>query len=95
MNFNQKLSSFGIFTFYHHILSVHIDIFIVWRLITDQLAEQALPEDYLPTDISKLKMDEIFEHIDTDSDGRISYEEFRNALSLQDVIMTSFRAAES
>jgi hypothetical protein len=88
MNFNQKLSSFGIFTFYHHILSV-------WRLITDQLAEQALPEDYLPTDISKLKMDEIFEHIDTDSDGRISYEEFRNALSLQDVIMTSFRAAES
>ncbi|KAG0557046.1 hypothetical protein KC19_11G098700 [Ceratodon purpureus] len=55
----------------------------------------ALPEDYLPTDISTLQMDEIFEHIDTDSDGRISYQEFRNAISLQDVIMTHFRAPES
>lgn len=62
----------------------------------DELARVlgALPEDYLPADISQEKMDEIFEHFDTDSDGRISYQEFKHALSLQDAIMTHFRAPE-
>ena len=53
--------------------------------------EQALPEDYLPADLSQVKMDELFEHIDADSDGRISYQEFKEALSLQDAIMTHFK----
>lgn len=53
--------------------------------------EQALPEDYLPADLSQVKMDELFEHIDADSDGRISYQEFREALSLQDAILTHFK----
>ncbi|XP_073386020.1 calcium and calcium/calmodulin-dependent serine/threonine-protein kinase isoform X2 [Physcomitrium patens] len=51
----------------------------------------ALPEDYLPADISQVQMDDIFEHVDTDSDGRISYQEFRRALSLQDAVMNHFR----
>jgi len=68
--------------------------FIVWVLIS-AFSEQALPEDYLPADISHEKLDEIFEHFDTDSDGRISYQEFRRALSLQDAIMTQFRPPES
>jgi len=58
-------------------------------------SEQALPEDYLPADMSHEKVDEIFEHFDTDSDGRISYQEFRQALSLQDALMTHFRPPES
>ncbi|KAG0609219.1 hypothetical protein M758_8G167300 [Ceratodon purpureus] len=51
----------------------------------------ALPDDYLPADLSQVKMDELFEHIDADSDGRISYQEFREALSLQDAILTHFK----
>jgi len=54
------------------------------------LTEQALPEDYLPTDICQMKIDELFDRIDTNGDGNISYEEFREALSLQDAIMPHF-----
>ena len=53
--------------------------------------EQALPEDYLPADLSAVNMDRIFEHIDADNDGRISFQEFKEALSLQDVILTHFK----
>lgn len=60
-----------------------------------KLAKQALPEDYLPQDISHVKMDELFEHIDTDSDGRISFQEFRTALHLQDAILSYFRSSGS
>lgn len=60
----------------------------------DELARvlAALPEDYLPADISHATMDDIFELFDTDSDGRISYHEFRQALSLQDALITHLRA---
>lgn len=63
----------------------------VWILTLFKFAEQALPEDYLPADISQVQMDDIFEHVDTDSDGRISYQEFRRALSLQAAVMNHFR----
>lgn len=68
-------------------------IFILEANINLILAKQALPEDYLPQDISHVKMDELFEHIDTDSDGRISFQEFRTALHLQDAILSHFRSS--
>lgn len=58
--------------------------------------KQALPEECLPADISEPgKLDEIFERMDANSDGKVSFEEFKDAMrtdsSLQDVLLSSLR----
>lgn len=58
---------------------------------------RALPEDCLPPSILEPgKLDEIFDRMDANNDGRVTYEEFKTAIqldsSLQDALLSSFRA---
>eukprot|EP01018_Ginkgo_biloba_P037986 Gb_12056 [translate_table: standard] len=64
----------------------------------DELASmlRALPEDCLPRDIMEPgKLDEIFDRMDANNDGRVTFEEFKTAIqldsSLQDALLSSFR----
>ncbi|KAM7472659.1 hypothetical protein LguiA_010842 [Lonicera macranthoides] len=57
---------------------------------------RALPDDCLPVDITEPgKLDEIFDRMDANSDGRVSFDEFKTAMqrdsSLQDVVLSSLR----
>lgn len=57
---------------------------------------QALPDDCLPPDITEPgKLDEIFDRMDANSDGKVTFEEFKDAMqrdsSLQDVVLSSLR----
>jgi calcium-dependent protein kinase len=57
---------------------------------------RALPDDCLPVDITEPgKLDEIFDRMDANSDGRVSFDEFKSAMqrdsSLQDVVLSSLR----
>ncbi|XP_030545649.1 calcium and calcium/calmodulin-dependent serine/threonine-protein kinase-like [Rhodamnia argentea] len=57
---------------------------------------RALPDDCLPTDITEPgKLDEIFDQMDANSDGKVTFEEFKAAMqrdsSLQDVVLSSLR----
>ncbi|KAL5159403.1 Calcium and calcium/calmodulin-dependent serine/threonine-protein kinase DMI-3 [Glycine soja] len=61
-----------------------------------RLCFQALPEDCLPTDITEPgKLDEIFDLMDANSDGKVTFDEFKAAMqrdsSLQDVVLSSLR----
>ncbi|XP_058078512.1 calcium and calcium/calmodulin-dependent serine/threonine-protein kinase-like [Magnolia sinica] len=57
---------------------------------------RALPEDCLPADITEPgKLDEIFDRMVANSDGKVTFEEFKAAMkrdsSLQDVVLSSLR----
>ncbi|KAJ4977681.1 hypothetical protein NE237_008461 [Protea cynaroides] len=57
---------------------------------------RALPEDCLPADITEPgKLDEIFDGMDENSDGKVTFEEFKAAMirdgSLQDAVLSSLR----
>ncbi|KAL2478125.1 Calcium-dependent protein kinase 3 [Forsythia ovata] len=57
---------------------------------------RALPDVYLPVDITEPgKLDEIFDLMDANSDGKVTFEEFKAAMkrdsSLQDVVLSSLR----
>lgn len=57
---------------------------------------QALPDEFLPMDITEPgKLDEIFDLMDANNDGRVTFEEFKAAMqrdsSLQDVVLSSLR----
>ena len=59
---------------------------------------QALPEDCLPGDITEPgKLDEMFDEMDANSDGKVTFDEFKAAMqkdsSLQDVVLSSLRPA--
>lgn len=58
--------------------------------------EQALPDECLPANITEPgKLDEIFDRMDANSDGKVTFEEFRAAMqidsSLQDIVLSSLR----
>ncbi|KAL8542089.1 hypothetical protein ACS0TY_003085 [Phlomoides rotata] len=58
---------------------------------------RALPDDYLPMDITEpWKLDEIFDLMDANNDGKVTFEEFKAAMkrdsSLQDVVLSSLRS---
>ncbi|XP_062077353.1 calcium and calcium/calmodulin-dependent serine/threonine-protein kinase-like isoform X2 [Humulus lupulus] len=60
------------------------------------LCFQALPDECLPADITEPgKLDEIFDVMDTNSDGKVTFEEFKAAMqrdsSLKDVVLSSLR----
>ncbi|KAJ6794865.1 calcium and calcium/calmodulin-dependent serine/threonine-protein kinase-like [Iris pallida] len=57
---------------------------------------RALPEDCLPGDITEPgKLDEIFDQMDANNDGKVTFDEFKAAMqrdsSLQDVVLSSLR----
>ncbi|KAG9458731.1 hypothetical protein H6P81_003239 [Aristolochia fimbriata] len=57
---------------------------------------RALPEECLPADITEPgKLDEIFEQMDANSDGKVTFDEFKAAMqrdsSLQDAVLSSLR----
>ncbi|OMP07660.1 hypothetical protein COLO4_07153 [Corchorus olitorius] len=57
---------------------------------------RALPDDCLPADITEAgKLDEIFDRMDANSDGKVTFDEFKAAMqrdsSLQDVLLSSLR----
>ncbi|KAF1885407.1 hypothetical protein Lal_00029296 [Lupinus albus] len=57
---------------------------------------RALPEHFLPADITEPgKLDEIFDIMDANSDGKVTFDEFKAAMlrdsSLQDVVLSSLR----
>uniref|UniRef100_A0A2N9F9A8 Calcium-dependent protein kinase n=1 Tax=Fagus sylvatica TaxID=28930 RepID=A0A2N9F9A8_FAGSY len=57
---------------------------------------RALPDEFLPADITEPgKLDEIFDRMDANSDGKVTFEEFRAAMqidsSLKDVVLSSLR----
>ncbi|KAL1552932.1 non-specific serine/threonine protein kinase [Salvia divinorum] len=57
---------------------------------------KALPDEYLPVDITEPgKLDEIFDLMDANSDGKVTFEEFKAAMqrdsALQDVLLSSLR----
>ncbi|XP_058079570.1 calcium and calcium/calmodulin-dependent serine/threonine-protein kinase-like [Magnolia sinica] len=57
---------------------------------------RALPEDCLPADITEPgKLDEIFDRMDANSDGKVTFDEFKAAMkrdsSLQDAVLSSLR----
>ncbi|RZC79056.1 hypothetical protein C5167_003290 [Papaver somniferum] len=57
---------------------------------------RALPQDCLPADITEPgKLDEIFDRMDANSDGKVTFDEFKAAMqrdsSLQDVVLSSLR----
>lgn len=56
----------------------------------------ALPEECLPPDITDAgKLDEIFDQMDANNDGKVTFDEFKAAMqrdsSLQDVVLSSLR----
>ncbi|KAG8363749.1 hypothetical protein BUALT_Bualt19G0054600 [Buddleja alternifolia] len=58
---------------------------------------RALPDDYLPMDIAEPgKLDEIFDLMDANSDGKVTFEEFKAAMkrdsALQDIVLSSLRS---
>jgi hypothetical protein len=60
------------------------------------LVLQALPEDCLPGDITEPgKLDEVFDEMDANGDGKVSFDEFKAAMqkdsALQDVVLSSLR----
>ncbi|GJM88930.1 hypothetical protein PR202_ga05512 [Eleusine coracana subsp. coracana] len=60
---------------------------------------RALPEDCLPGDITEPgKLDEIFDQMDANSDGKVTFDEFKAAMqkdsSLQDVVLSSLRPVQ-
>ncbi|ONK77985.1 uncharacterized protein A4U43_C02F13010 [Asparagus officinalis] len=64
----------------------------------EELADmlRALPEECLPADITEPgKLDEIFDQMDANSDGKVTFDEFKAAMqrdsSLQDVVLSSLR----
>ncbi|KAH7547687.1 hypothetical protein JRO89_XS14G0002600 [Xanthoceras sorbifolium] len=57
---------------------------------------RALPDDCLPADITEPgKLDEIFDRMDANSDGKVTFEEFKASMqtdsSLRDVVLSSLR----
>ncbi|XP_030962137.1 calcium and calcium/calmodulin-dependent serine/threonine-protein kinase-like [Quercus lobata] len=57
---------------------------------------RALPDECLPAKITEPgKLDEIFDRMDANSDGKVTFEEFRAAMqidsSLQDIVLSSLR----
>ncbi|XP_052156122.1 uncharacterized protein LOC127773921 [Oryza glaberrima] len=57
---------------------------------------RALPEECLPGDITEPgKLDEVFDQMDADSDGKVTFDEFKAAMNkdsaLQDVLLSSLR----
>nr|ADV78062.1 calcium- and calmodulin-dependent protein kinase [Haplomitrium gibbsiae] len=55
----------------------------------DELASmlRALPEEYLPADVTEPgKLDEMFDHMDANNDGRISFEEFKAAIQVDNFL---------
>eukprot|EP00249_Psilotum_nudum_P017727 c26460_g1_i1 orf=415-1971(-) len=57
---------------------------------------RALPEEYLPGDIMEPgKLDEMFDRMDANNDGHVSYEEFKDAIqmdqSLREAVISSLR----
>ncbi|KAK8675026.1 hypothetical protein V6N13_033099 [Hibiscus sabdariffa] len=61
-----------------------------------RLCFEALPDDCLPPDITEPgKLDEVFDLMDANSDGKVTFEEFKAAMqrdsSLQDVVLSSLR----
>ncbi|ESW05525.1 hypothetical protein PHAVU_011G186900 [Phaseolus vulgaris] len=57
---------------------------------------RALPEECLPADITEPgKLDEIFDRMDANSDGKVTFDEFKAAMqrdsSLQDLLLSSLR----
>ncbi|RLM98824.1 hypothetical protein C2845_PM06G17930 [Panicum miliaceum] len=59
---------------------------------------RVLPEDCLPGDIMEPgKLDEMFDEMDANSDGKVTFDEFKAAMqkdsSLQDVVLSSLRPA--
>lgn len=67
---------------------------MIWLIL---LFVQALPDDCLTIDITEPgKLDEIFDHMDANSDGKVTFDEFKAAMqkdsSLQDVVLSSLRA---
>jgi calcium-dependent protein kinase len=57
---------------------------------------QALPEDCLLGDITEPgKLDEIFDQMDANGDGEVTFDEFKAAMQknscLQDVVLSSLR----
>ncbi|KAG6541987.1 hypothetical protein Mapa_016624 [Marchantia paleacea] len=57
---------------------------------------RALPEEYLPPDVTEPgKLDEMFDRMDANNDGRISFEEFKEAIQdnnfLQDAVLFPLR----
>lgn len=56
-----------------------------------------MPDDYLPMDITEPgKLDEIFDLMDANNDGKVTFDEFKAAMkrdsSLQDVVLSSLRS---
>ncbi|KAE8689565.1 Calcium and calcium/calmodulin-dependent serine/threonine-protein kinase [Hibiscus syriacus] len=61
-----------------------------------RLCFEALPDDCLPADITEPgKLDEMFDVMDANSDGKVTFDEFKAAMqrdsSLQDVVLSSLR----
>ncbi|KAF3434320.1 hypothetical protein FNV43_RR25423 [Rhamnella rubrinervis] len=57
---------------------------------------RALPEDCLPVDVTEPgKLDEIFDRMDANSDGKVTFDEFKAAMqidsSLKDLVLSSLR----
>lgn len=55
-----------------------------------------MPEECLPGDITEPgKLDEVFDQMDADSDGKVTFDEFKAAMNkdsaLQDVLLSSLR----
>lgn len=64
--------------------------------ILTKVYKQALPYDCLPNDITEPgKLDEIFDLMDANNDGKVTFDEFKAAMqrdsSLQDVVLSSLR----
>lgn len=58
-----------------------------------------MPEDCLPGDITEPgKLDEMFDQMDANSDGKVTFDEFKDAMqkdsSLQDVVLSSLRPGQ-
>lgn len=57
-----------------------------------------MPDECLPVDITEPgKLDEIFDLMDANNDGKVTFDEFKAAMkrdsSLQDVVLSSLRPA--
>lgn len=88
---SQSISGYRVLTVEYDLVWSQVNILVRWWHVCNDLGfrpnQQALPEEYLPGDVMEPgKLDEMFDRMDANNDGRISFEEFKEAIEVNNFL---------